>query len=72
MYFFIGEYLIPTGANLMLLIYAMHHNPRLYPDPLVYNPERFFPGEHELRHPYAFVPFSAGPRNCIGLKFIII
>ena len=52
----------------MMLIYAMHHNPRLYPDPLVYNPERFFAIESADRHPYAFVPFSAGPRNCIGLS----
>ena len=61
-----GEHLIPAGANLVLLIYAMHRNPRLYPDPLVYNPERFFPDQFATKHPYSFIPFSAGPRNCIG------
>ena len=54
----------------MILIYAMHHNPRIYPDPHTFRPDRFFPDESVGRHPYAHVPFSAGPRNCIGLKFL--
>jgi len=66
----LGEHLIPAGANISLLIYSMHRNPRLYPDPLAYNPERFFPDECASRHPYSFIPFSAGSRNCIGIYFL--
>ena len=63
-----GEYILPAGLSVALLIYGMHHNPNVYPDPEVYKPERFLPEQSATRHPYAFLPFSAGPRNCIGKK----
>ena len=66
----IGEYILPAGLSVALLIYGMHRNPRIYPDPDVYKPERFLPEQSAGRHAYAFLPFSAGPRNCIG-KFAI-
>ena len=61
-----GEFKIPAGVPVALMIYSMHHNPKIYPNPEVYNPERFLPENAVDRHPYAFIPFSAGPRNCIG------
>ena len=55
-----------------LLIYGMHHNPDVYEEPDQFRPERFLAENSAGRHPYAFVPFSAGPRNCIGQKYALL
>ncbi|XP_032792206.2 cytochrome P450 4c3 isoform X1 [Daphnia magna] len=68
----IGGYVLPKGVTIAMLIYGMHHNPQVYPDPEEFKPERFFPENSVGRHPYAFIPFSAGPRNCIGQKFAML
>jgi cytochrome P450 family 4 len=52
--------------------YATHRLEHIYTDPEKFIPERFSPENSEMRNPYAFLPFSAGPRNCIGHKFAII
>ena len=67
---FEGPYRIPAGLDLVVSIYALHRNPRIYNDPLTFDPERFFPEQANGRHPFAYIPFSAGPRNCIGNTLI--
>jgi cytochrome P450 family 4 len=66
----VDGYQIPAGVSISLLFYALHRNEDLYPDALKFKPERFMQQHEEgsvQKHPYAFVPFSAGPRNCIGI-----
>jgi cytochrome P450 len=57
---------MPAGVTLGVNIYQLHHDPEHFPDPYKYDPERFTPEQTAGRHPYAYIPFSAGPRNCIG------
>ena len=71
-----GKYIIPKNSTAALNIYGMHRNPVLYPDPNTFKPERFQSltkndksSNISVRHPYAFIPFSAGPRNCIGQRY---
>ncbi|XP_036751416.2 cytochrome P450 4F3-like isoform X3 [Manis pentadactyla] len=60
---------IPKGNVCIISIFGIHHNPSVWPDPEVYNPYRFDPETTQKRSSLAFIPFSAGPRNCIGQTF---
>ncbi|XP_041838200.1 cytochrome P450 4V2 [Melanotaenia boesemani] len=65
----ISSYKVPKGANVIIITYALHRDPRYFPDPEEFRPERFLPENAAGRPPYAYIPFSAGLRNCIGQRF---
>lgn len=64
---------IPPGTTLNLFIMATGYNENVFPDPFKFDPERFSSENLSKRSsPYEYVPFSAGPRNCIGQKFAML
>ncbi|ODM94629.1 Cytochrome P450 4C1 [Orchesella cincta] len=60
---------LPVGTNVLIFLQGIQTNPEYYPDPLQFKPERFLVENSQGRSQYAYLPFSAGPRNCIGFKF---
>lgn len=52
-------------------VYAMHHDPQYFENPLTFNPERFNEANMASIRPYTYLPFGAGPRNCIGMRFAL-
>lgn len=63
----LGDYTAPSGCSLYLSILALHKDPKIFSEPLLFRPERFL--DHRRESPFVFTPFSAGARSCIGQKF---
>ena len=62
----IGGYRVPAGADVMICPYTLHRHPDYWPDPQSFDPQRFGPARTATAHRYAYIPFGAGPRVCVG------
>ena len=58
----LGDFVLEKGATIMVNMQGVHHSPDLWPQPMVYRPERF----EDKPAPYTFIPFADGPRSCLG------
>jgi len=58
--------ILPKGAQITIHVFDIHRNAKYWDSPEEFRPERFLPENVQDRHTYAYVPFSAGQRNCIG------
>jgi cytochrome P450 len=68
----LGPWRVPEGAHVLLGVYHVHHDPRHFPDPERFAPERFEPEAAARLHPGAYLPFGAGTRACIGKRFALL
>ncbi|XP_022690492.1 cytochrome P450 4V2-like [Varroa jacobsoni] len=62
---------VPRGTNVSVDLFGLHRDPTVFPCPEEFIPERFG-ADAASRKPFTFVPFSAGPRNCIGQRFALL
>ncbi|CAG2118589.1 unnamed protein product [Medioppia subpectinata] len=62
---------IPKGAGVQIATHYLHHDPDYWPEPEVFDPERFSADRKHEIHPNSWQPFGSGPRNCIGLRFAL-
>lgn len=60
---------IPKGLRVWIPAYPIQRDPKYYPMPETFDPERFDEEGIQSRHPMLFLPFGDGPRNCIGSYF---
>src|SRR5256714_3817697 len=70
--FKVGEYVIPSRALVVVCQYAMHRDPRYFPDPEAFDPERFTPEARAARPQFSYFPFGGGPRRCLGEGFALM
>ncbi|KAM7331605.1 hypothetical protein ACRRTK_008313 [Alexandromys fortis] len=63
---------VPKGSVVMVPLYALHHDPQYWPEPMEFRPERFSKENKGSIDPYVYMPFGNGPRNCIGMRFALM
>lgn len=68
----INGFVIPKGMVVVVPTWPMHRDPEIWPEPEKFKPERFSKENKETIDPYSYMPFGAGPRNCIGMRFALV
>ncbi|KAL3266986.1 hypothetical protein HHI36_011134 [Cryptolaemus montrouzieri] len=67
-----NDYVVPAGCTVVIPTYKIHRDAETYPNPDKFDPDNFLPERTANRHYYAFIPFSAGPRSCVGRKYAML
>eukprot|EP00878_Enallax_costatus_P008450 GHUV01008832.1.p1 GENE.GHUV01008832.1~~GHUV01008832.1.p1 ORF type:complete len:573 (+),score=166.57 GHUV01008832.1:167-1885(+) len=69
----LGDFMLPSGATVMVGTYVMQRDPNLWPRAKEFVPERWLPGNEHLasKNPNAYLPFGSGGRMCIGYRFAL-
>lgn len=60
------DVVIEKGISIMIPALGLHRDPEYFPNPMKFDPERFSEPNKGINHPYTYLPFGEGPRNCIG------
>jgi cytochrome P450 len=68
----VGGYRLPAGSAVDISAYVTHRHPDFWERPESFEPERFAPEALAARHKHAYIPFSTGPRMCIGNSFALM
>lgn len=68
----LGKYFIPAGSDIFISPYYLHRHPGFWPEAERYDPERFTEDAIKQQHKQAYIPFSAGPRRCVGDFFATV
>lgn len=68
----LGGYRIPPNQYIVMPVYVLHRHPDYWSDPEKFDPDRFAPQREASRHSYCYLPFSAGPRTCIGANMAML
>jgi cytochrome P450 len=68
----VDGYRLEAGTMAVVSFYAMHRDPKLWDDPLTFDPDRFLPERSQGRSRWQYLPFGGGPRSCIGDHFAML
>ena len=68
----LGPYEFSRGHVIVVLIWCLHRHEKLWDEPQGFDPDRFAPDAVKARHRYAYMPFGAGPRICLGMSFAML
>ncbi|XP_047222228.1 cytochrome P450 3A30 [Girardinichthys multiradiatus] len=68
----INDLMIPKGMVVMVPTWPIHRDPKIWPEPEEFKPERFSKKNKDNIDPYTYMPFGSGPRNCIGMRFALL